>query len=291
MTWIWPLNAKPLMPGKRGSFGAVRTYDVHTGIDLYCELGTEVFAVEDGEVISIENFTGPNADDPSPWWNDTKAILVRGASGVVLYGEVEPWVKVGDQVKQGQLIASVEKSVIKKFKGRPMVMLHFELMKPEATISQWWKLGEPQPEVLLDPTNQLFRAASNYLSTIRKYLSGTEDRLLSLLEEAREVINDYAPGFTVLLGDIDSVLSSHNCVEVFSLETYDGMKFRNPDLDFKVDAQVKYIGPDDPEIDKDAIGTVMGFEYSDGRLERYIVVKWDNGYYEISHDEDDLELI
>lgn len=162
MTWIWPLKSEPWMPGKRGSFGAVRTYDVHTGVDLYCELGAEVMAVEDGQVISIENFTGPNADDPSPWWNDTKAILVRGPSGVILYGEVEPQVKVGDFVKTGQVIAAVEDSVIRKYKGRPMVMLHFELMKPEATISQWWKLGDPQPEVLLDPTPHLKAAAPEH---------------------------------------------------------------------------------------------------------------------------------
>lgn len=174
--WIWPLKSAPVMPGKRGSFGAVRTYDVHTGVDLYCELGTEVMAVEDGEMISIENFTGPNADDPSPWWNDTQAILVRGASGVILYGECVPRVKVGDKLTKGQVIASIEQSVIRNYKGRPMVMLHLELHKPEAVISQWWKLGEPQPETVLDPTDKLKEAAPDYLTFAQANYDGKQFR-------------------------------------------------------------------------------------------------------------------
>lgn len=165
MPWLWPLkDAAPLFPDAPGQFGTVRRHDVHTGIDLYCELGQEVVAVEDGEVVSIENFTGPNADDPSPWWNDTKAMLVKGPSWIVNYGEIEPTVKVGDKVKAGQVIARVERPVLRSFKGRPMVMLHIELMTPDATVSQWWRTteegeAEPQPEVLLDPTAFLVEAA------------------------------------------------------------------------------------------------------------------------------------
>ena len=69
MTWLWPLKATtPMFPDEPGWFGAVRKSDIHTGIDLYCEQGTQIVAVEDGVVVHIEGFTGPNADDPSPWW-------------------------------------------------------------------------------------------------------------------------------------------------------------------------------------------------------------------------------
>ena len=85
-----------------------------TSIDLYCEKGTRVLAVEDGEVISIEDFTGPKAG--YPWWNDTQAVLVLGKSGIVVYGEVSPKVKVGDKVLKGQQVAVVEIPVLKKFK-------------------------------------------------------------------------------------------------------------------------------------------------------------------------------
>lgn len=160
MRWTWPLRSPVfLLPDEPGQFGVVRKEDVHTGDDLYCELGTEVVAVEDGEVILVEGFTGPNAADPSPWWNDTDAILVRGASGVVVYGEVSARVRVGDTVKAGQVIGVVERAVLKSFKGRPMVMLHLELMDASATGTVWWKLGEEMPSVLRDPTPYLLDAA------------------------------------------------------------------------------------------------------------------------------------
>ena len=152
MDWIWPLDAPPLLPDNPGRFAAVRRHDVHTGLDLYCEVGTKVLAVEDGTVVEIEEFTGPTAE--SPWWHETWAVLVQGASGVVVYGEVAPAVEVGDFVPKGAEIGLVM-AVLKKFKGRPMVMLHLELMVPGARETVWWKPGEPQPVCLLDPTPKL----------------------------------------------------------------------------------------------------------------------------------------
>jgi len=158
--WVWPLKgASPLFPDEVCGFGAVRLHDIHTGVDLFCELGQEVIAVEDGVVILVEGFTGPNADSPSPWWNDTQAILVRGASGVVTYGEIKSLVAVGDQVKVGQVVGVVEKPVLRSFKGRPMVMLHVELMTHDAIKTEWWKAGEPMPPTLRDPMPFLMEAA------------------------------------------------------------------------------------------------------------------------------------
>lgn len=177
---LWPLkNTTPMFPDAPGQFGAVRKSDIHTGIDLYCELGQEVVAMEDGVVISIERFTGPNADEPSPWWNDTQAVLIKGKSGVIVYGEASVLVSEGDTVTEGQVIAVIDTSVLRSFKGRPMVMLHLELMNSDQTETLWWKsavevekrmgLKETErkatdditlpPEGLLDPTEMLRKAA------------------------------------------------------------------------------------------------------------------------------------
>lgn len=154
--WQWPVNNGYLIADTPGQFARGRRHDRHTGVDLYCELGANVRAVEDGEVISIERFTGEwcEGEDSSPWWNNTSAILVRGRSGVVAYGEVDPKVKVGDHVQRGQVIGTVL-AVLRKFKGRPMVMLHLELLAHDADETKWWRLEEDMPIGLLDPTVHL----------------------------------------------------------------------------------------------------------------------------------------
>lgn len=159
---LWPLkNSYPLFPDKPGSFASERRHDIHTGVDLYCELGQEIVAVEDGEVFKIENFTGPNADDPSPWWNDTQALLIKGKSGVVVYGEISTDLSVGQKVSRGDIVGRVTTSVLKKFKGRPMCMLHFELMDASTTGTVWWRTGESKSSVLKDPTPFLMEAAAS----------------------------------------------------------------------------------------------------------------------------------
>lgn len=158
MNPVWPLNAPPLMPDEPGCFGVFRKSDRHTGVDLYCELGTEVVACEDGIVRVIEPFTGPTAE--SPWWNDTVAVLIEDGWKVSVYGEISrPLVTEGQQVKRGQVIGVIDRPVLKSNKGRPMVMLHFERMHCWARKTLWWKLGEQQPQALLDPTDYLLKAA------------------------------------------------------------------------------------------------------------------------------------
>jgi len=149
-TWLWPLKGVPIKgPSPAGCFGYPRKFDVHTGVDLYCDPGQEVVAVEPGTVVTVEAFTGPEAE--SPWWNPTWAVLVEGASGVVVYGEVEPLVVEGQQVAVGMPVGHVL-TVLKKDKGLPMTMLHLELMVPGSRSTVWWPEGQPQPECLLDPT-------------------------------------------------------------------------------------------------------------------------------------------
>ena len=102
---ILPIKLEYKIPeeGEPGYFGAVRKFDIHTGIDLYCFPDTEVVAIESGIIVKIEQFTGKSVG--SPWWNDTYALLIEGESGVIVYGEIQPndYLKVGDIVGAGDL--------------------------------------------------------------------------------------------------------------------------------------------------------------------------------------------
>jgi hypothetical protein len=160
---ILPLNPMPAIPvydpmqeqPHPGSFGFPRRFDVHTGIDLYAPTGAPVHAMEAGKVIRVAWFTGPSAD--TPWWRDTKAIYVEGGSGIIVYGEIQEDVEEGDEVLAGQVIAWVV-PVLRRWKGRPMSMLHLELYDRGWTdILDTIENDEALSEYLRDPTN-LFRA-------------------------------------------------------------------------------------------------------------------------------------
>lgn len=130
-----------------GAFGVVRKNHTHEGIDFYSPEGTPVAAVEDGVVVVLEPFTGPQAG--SPWWMDTQCVMVEGRSGVVVYGEIHPSVGLGDTVRAGQTIGAIAR-VLPKNKGRPQDMLHLELHRHGARSCPEW-VGA-RPETLLDPT-------------------------------------------------------------------------------------------------------------------------------------------
>jgi phosphopantothenoylcysteine decarboxylase len=119
--------------GHLGSFLAKRTKHTHTGVDLYTKDGQAVYAVESGIVVSVEDFTGNKQN--TPWWEDTKCVLIEGASGVVCYGEIEPHLLyTGQTIKKGEYIGKV-KRVLKLGKERPDIqghslsMLHIEMYK------------------------------------------------------------------------------------------------------------------------------------------------------------------
>ena len=152
--WRWPLPgcSVPVPTTEQGAFAAVRTHDTHTGVDLYCDVGQTVTAVEDGQVVAVTQFTG---GAESPWWNDTWAVMVEGASGVVTYGEITPLVQEGVVVRAGDPVGTVLR-VLKKDKGRPTSMLHLELYTHGTRAHPWWR-GDTQPPELLDPTDALLR--------------------------------------------------------------------------------------------------------------------------------------
>lgn len=166
----WPLktDAAPLFPDYPGEFAAERKYDYHPGVDLYCKPYTPVLAVETGRVVAVEDFTGEFANPPTPWWNNTKAVLIESSYGVLGYGEIIPNVKVGQVVCGGSQIGSVS-PVLKKNKGRPTSMLHFEEYYPGTRKTLEWYRDEEltgkhypvAPYGLLNPTALLKLAAVN----------------------------------------------------------------------------------------------------------------------------------
>lgn len=123
-----PLLPMPDVPVclHHGSFLAKRRHDVHTGVDLYTPPDSKVYAIERGEVVAIRAFTGKIAG--YPFWNDTWAVDIESQTGIVCYGEIKPaeGLKEGQEVELGQIIGKVI-PVLKKYKGKPMSMLHMAL--------------------------------------------------------------------------------------------------------------------------------------------------------------------
>lgn len=137
-------NYKYIIPDSNscGGFGFQRKHDIHTGVDLYCNNGDDVYCIEDGIVVDICEFTGFNE---SPWWEDTYAVVIKGENGFILYGELIPnnLIKVGLQIKEGNFIGNV-KRVLKKDKGvTPTSMLHLELYS-QYTEPVWWINKQPK---------------------------------------------------------------------------------------------------------------------------------------------------
>lgn len=154
-----PLNPMPAPAEGPGAFGAVRKFDVHTGVDMYCEPGQSVHAIECGEVVGIFDFTGTKTN--TLWWHDTRVVMVEGSSGVFAYGEIQEraGLKVGDNIECGDIIGEIV-TVLKKDKGRPMTMLHLELYEHKTRQTLSWELGKEKPSQLLDPTKILLEIKS-----------------------------------------------------------------------------------------------------------------------------------
>lgn len=167
--WRIPINDCRGIPVDQhpGAFGFKRSYYYHTGVDLYCNEGDFVYAAQQGRVVNVEDFTGPLLGHT--WWEATKSILVKGIDGTIVYGEVDPFVCVGDYIKKGQNIARVVR-VLPKNKARPDInghslsMLHVELYNPHVTESISWHHNDVRNQDLLDPTEFLLEAFNKKLT-------------------------------------------------------------------------------------------------------------------------------
>lgn len=109
--WIFPLQIETHTP-VQGLFGASRSNGrAHAGIDLYAPNGTDVFAMASGRVRSIYLF-----------YEDLLAFEVENDDGTLIrYTELDPLVKTGERVEQGQLIAQLRKN------SSGSCMLHLEI--------------------------------------------------------------------------------------------------------------------------------------------------------------------
>ena len=145
-----------------GQFGTERKHDIHTGVDLYLQKGYtgDVTPFEHGEVVGMGQYTGEAVG--CGWWHDTHYVSVKGKSGVIAYGEIEPdkGLKIGDLVKCETVIGEVIQVLkhpprIEVF-GHSMKMLHVELLiEAKDTriepISDAWEKGGERPRHLKDP--------------------------------------------------------------------------------------------------------------------------------------------
>lgn len=151
---MWSNLVKPLktynLPSEESQnvFGAVRKYDIHTGVDLFCDEGEPVFSMYHGWVTNVIKFTG---FAESPWWNNTHAVLIYHPEidKTFLYGELAHTVYTGQRVNAGQCIGNV-KTVLKHDKGLPMTMLHMECYSGKWHDAVWWHHDEEKPEGLED---------------------------------------------------------------------------------------------------------------------------------------------
>ncbi|WP_307189132.1 M23 family metallopeptidase [Caldicellulosiruptor obsidiansis] len=133
--WIFPLESKNLIvaePTKEGrQFGAPRDKSrTHAGVDLlvgyYDENKRKFIGKENVEVLAMTNGTVTAIYEFYP---GTMAIEVKNDDGsVIRYGEIKPNVKVGDKVKQGQVIGKI----IRNSKGGD-AMLHLEVYKGDSS--------------------------------------------------------------------------------------------------------------------------------------------------------------
>jgi hypothetical protein len=161
----WPIkNKKPSIPpeGHVGDFAFRRSFYYHPGIDIYCPIYSIVEAIEDGIVVNIEHFTGAEANPPSPWWNDTWAVMVEGVSGVIGYCELvyDSRLTVGSQIKMGDIIGSII-PVLKKDKGNGTTMLHLEHYISGTKHHVTWVLDTDKPVELLNPRDLLYKISNS----------------------------------------------------------------------------------------------------------------------------------
>jgi hypothetical protein len=144
----------------QSGYGVTRKHDIHTGVDIYTEEDEIVYPILPGKVVAIGYFTGKIVD--SPWWRETKYVVIKSEGMYILYGEISlnPKIKLGTVVLGNKLSRlGTVKQVLSGDKDlkNPPSMLHIELYY-KTTFAVEWNLGEKAPSGLSDPTHLLFNA-------------------------------------------------------------------------------------------------------------------------------------
>ena len=155
----------PLLPHP-GAFGFQRPRNVQTGVHLYCASGTPICAIDAGRVVSVFPFTGSHCQ--MPWWLNTWAVLVEGASGVLAYCNLRPSVGVGESVAPGTFIGQVLPA-LREGRGRPTSRLHMEMHTGGTRECSLWMDMNSMPSTLIDPTPTLLSIAGLPANSGRKY--------------------------------------------------------------------------------------------------------------------------
>lgn len=157
--WVSPLPgctwSVPLGKYHPAGFGAKRPFNLHSGVDLFCDHNQPLATVEDGIVVGIRDF-GKRQQNDAPWLNRTRVVLIEGKTGVVAYCNVKERnnLKIGQQVKAGEIIGNVIR-INKKKKRKDTCMLHLELYAKGTRKRVTWSYNFPKPPQLLDPTSFL----------------------------------------------------------------------------------------------------------------------------------------
>ena len=148
-----PTSGGKAIGAKRPASGTQTRY--HAGIDLIAKAGTPVVATESGTIVATNPWDGQYA----------KSLLLETDSGIVVnYGAVYPnsWkdygVGVGSKVSAGQPTANIG---MYPHGGE---MLHFELYTAGTRKNSPWKVNQPPPSNLIDPTQYLLRASQRTVS-------------------------------------------------------------------------------------------------------------------------------
>lgn len=158
--WRFPIDREEVIesgfnipyPGEdKNGFGKERDKDRLSGVFLYSNIGTSVLAVECGKVIKVNknNDNEPN----SPGFRDSQSVWVKGASGIVIYGDVKASVKTGQEV-------TFDTEIGKVIGGTINPGLFLQLYDKDVTETVWWGSRDKKPSQLKDPTPYLFRSIS-----------------------------------------------------------------------------------------------------------------------------------
>jgi len=163
---FWSL---PLGKHQAGGFGSKQKFSYHTGVDLLCNHMQPLAAVEAGTIVGIQNFSKKNTNEKkSPWFNNTRVILIEGKSGVVAYCNVIEGAdtKVGQKVEAGDVLGNVIKINKGKSNKNDVCMLHLELYEEGTRKRVAWSFMFPKPPQLLDPSIHLVSIITNSKSNM-----------------------------------------------------------------------------------------------------------------------------